>query len=49
MTVHFMNDVGQLAHYLVAFRYIPESHTGVALAKAIFEVFEEYEIVHKVS
>ncbi|KEP49154.1 HAT family dimerization protein [Rhizoctonia solani 123E] len=48
VTFHYINKDGYLSEHLFAFRRIQGRHTGANVGKALFKVFEEAGIVHKI-
>ena len=38
VTVHFIDDNWDLKSYIIAFKYVPISHTGVAMANVFIQV-----------
>ncbi|KAF8751055.1 hAT family C-terminal dimerization region [Rhizoctonia solani] len=48
ITSHYVNAVDEDVATLIAFRIVEGAHAGVILARHIFRVLKEYDIVHKI-
>jgi hypothetical protein len=48
VTVHYINSVGDLAEHLLAFQRIKGRHTGVNIGHALYEIFEDADLIDKV-
>ena len=48
VTAHYINCDGDLAEHLIAFRRIKGQHTGANIGQALFTVFNDAGILHKV-
>lgn len=49
VTVHYIDQGGDLAEHLLAFRRIQGRHTGAHIGKTLYSIFEDAGITHKVS
>jgi hypothetical protein len=48
VTAHYINSEGHLAEHLIAFRRIKGQHTGSNIGQALFSIFDDAGITHKV-
>jgi hypothetical protein len=49
VTAHYINEAGDLAEHLLAFRRIKGQHSGANVGRSLFSVFQEFNITSKVS